>query len=134
MLRQATVSAIRRAPAQVHQHDFAHHASGVARLNHGSFGACPEPVIRAEAGFREAWRANPDAYYFATGPNSLDASLASAAEAAAGVLRAPKASVALVENGKEKAGVRASPCCCPQDYGFACCCWNATFCRCRSIR
>ena len=43
------MSAFRRAPAAKYAADFAHHAAGVARLNNGSFGGSPRPVLDAEA-------------------------------------------------------------------------------------
>lgn len=49
----------RRLPAAKYAADFAHHAAGVARLNHGSFGSVPLPVVQAEAEHRAHWRANP---------------------------------------------------------------------------
>lgn len=90
--------AFRRIPAAVHAPDFAHHASGVARLNNGSFGASPCQVLADEAQHRAWWRANPDAAYFAAGADSLDSRLLAAADAAAAALSAPLNSVALVEN------------------------------------
>jgi selenocysteine lyase/cysteine desulfurase len=44
--------------------DFAHHKSGVARLNNGSFGAVPLPVRQAQEDFRREWLAQPDELYF----------------------------------------------------------------------
>ena len=35
--------------------DYAHHAPGVARLNHGSFGAAPKHVLDEQTRFREKW-------------------------------------------------------------------------------
>jgi selenocysteine lyase/cysteine desulfurase len=90
--------AFRRQPAARHAADFAHHAAGIARLNHGSFGGAPKPVIEAESAHRAWWRANPDGAYFAHGDSSLDARLAAASDAAAAALCAPTSSVALVEN------------------------------------
>ena len=63
--------------------DFDHHSSRVARLNHGSFGACPRPVLDAQEEFRREWLAHPDGYYF-TG--KLQEGIAAAADAAATVL------------------------------------------------
>ena len=88
----------RRRPHFYHLSDWLHHEPGIARLNHGSFGAMPEPVLRAEEKHRKAWRANPDGLYFGTGAKSLDAQIAAAADAAAGAISAPAGSVALVEN------------------------------------
>ena len=89
---------LRRLPAAAHASDFLHHAPGVARLNNGSFGSTPRLVIDAEAAHRDEWRSNPDALYFGTGTEALDARLAAAADAAAGALGAPNGSVALIEN------------------------------------
>jgi len=73
--------------------DFAHHARGVARLNHGSFGAAPQPVLEAADAARSTWLAQPDAEYFS---GSLDADLEAASTAAAELINA--SSAALVEN------------------------------------
>ena len=43
--------------------DFAHHKK-TARLNHGSFGATPRPVLEAQDEFRRQWLAQPDEMYF----------------------------------------------------------------------
>ena len=87
-----------RQAAAAHAKDFSHHQPGIARLNHGSFGAAPLPVIRVEDAHRLQWRSNPDACYFGEGAASLDTMLASAANDAAGELSAAPGSVALVEN------------------------------------
>jgi selenocysteine lyase/cysteine desulfurase len=86
----------RRLPAATFAADFNHHQAGVARLNHGSFGAAPIPVLRAEGDHRATWLANPDALYF--DDKGLDSQIADAADAAAAVLNAPIGSVALLEN------------------------------------
>ena len=88
--------------------DFSHHAPGIARLNNGSFGAAPQPVLKAEMAHRSWWRANPDAAYFGIGASSLDARLAAAADAAAVAIGAPAGSVALVENATVATAIIAS--------------------------
>jgi len=88
--------------------DFSHHAPGIARLNNGSFGAAPQPVLKAEMAHRSWWRANPDAAYFGIGSSSLDARLAAAADAAAVAIGAPAGSVALVENATVATAIIAS--------------------------
>jgi len=96
--RVSTATDFRLSAAAAFAHDFAHHAEGIARLNHGSFGSAPQPVLDAEAAHRAHWRSNPDAAYFGTGSESLDARLAAAADSAAAAMAAPAGSVALVEN------------------------------------
>ena len=88
----------RRLPLAAHASDFLHHAPGIARLNNGSFGSSPRPVVEEEAANRALWRSNPDAAYFGTGAASLDARLSASADSAASALGAPSGSVALVEN------------------------------------
>lgn len=44
--------------------DFSHHKPGVARLNHGSFGSCPKPVLAEQQRLRELSLAQPDEFYF----------------------------------------------------------------------
>lgn len=44
--------------------DFAHHKPGVARLNHGSFGSCPAPVLQLQQQMRAQSLAQPDEFYF----------------------------------------------------------------------
>ena len=56
LLRRITVGSTRD--------DFAHHEKGVARLNHASFGAVPQPVLAAQQAFRQEWLAQPDELYF----------------------------------------------------------------------
>ena len=68
--------------------DFDHHHPRIARLNHGSFGACPRPVLDAQDSFRREWLANPDGLYF-TG--RLHDGIAQAAAAAATALVPPQA-------------------------------------------
>mmetsp|Transcript_95402 Transcript_95402/g.199595 ORF Transcript_95402/g.199595 Transcript_95402/m.199595 type:complete len:472 (-) Transcript_95402:165-1580(-) len=59
--------------------DFAHHAQRMARLNHGSFGACPLPVLRYQYHQREAWLSEPDTWFFS---GRLDEALEKAARSA----------------------------------------------------
>ncbi len=47
-----------------YSHDFSHHKPGVARLNHGSFGACPAPVLAQQQHTRAQSLAQPDEFYF----------------------------------------------------------------------
>ncbi|KAH8048189.1 hypothetical protein JL720_15902 [Aureococcus anophagefferens] len=84
-----------RAPAAQFADDFAHHAPNVARLNHGSFGAAPKPVLEAEQAIRMNWLRQPDAEYFS---RALDEDLAAAAAAAGAAIGAPAGTAALVEN------------------------------------
>ena len=91
-------SPFRRQAAPTHASDFAHHADGVARLNNGSFGSSPAPVLAADARARRAFRANPDALFFGDGAASLDEQLAEAARSAEVAMCAERGTVALVEN------------------------------------
>ena len=84
-----------RLPAKAFADDFAHHAAGVARLNHGSFGSAPAPVLAAEHAIRMGWLAQPDAEYFS---RALDEDLAAAAVAAGRAIGAGDGTAALVEN------------------------------------
>lgn len=54
--------------------EFAHHETGVARLNNGSFGSCPASVIRAQEKFQRLFLSQPDAFYFNTLQPALEKS------------------------------------------------------------
>ena len=82
--------------------DFDHHAPGIARLNHGSFGATPAPVLAATEACRARWLAQPDDDYFS---GALDAELQAATAAAADAIGAPAAETALVENATVAAAI-----------------------------
>jgi len=75
--------------------DFAHHAPGLARLNHGSFGSPPIPVQHFQQEMRASWLAAPDEVFFS---GRLQAGVADAAAAAAPLILAGSDEVCLVEN------------------------------------
>ncbi len=78
--------------------DFAHHKTGVARLNHGSFGACPAPVLAQQQQTREQSLAQPDEFYFS---GELDAQMRRASDSVIPLLGSPDIQpeqVCLVEN------------------------------------
>ena len=91
-----------RLAAPAFRNDFAHHAEGVARLNHGSFGATPAPVLARERELRDTWLAHPDAEYFS---GALNDDLAEAAEAAGAAIGAPANTCALVDNASVAAAI-----------------------------
>lgn len=93
--RRGLSSKVKRAAAAAFKDDFSHHAEGIARLNNGSFGAIPQPVLEAEAEARLKWRENPDSFYFG---GALEKRIVEAEDAAADVMGATRGSVALVEN------------------------------------
>lgn len=120
-------SSYHRQPSPEFSSDFSHHDPNIARLNHGSFGATPAPVIKAEELFRARWRANPDAFYFG---QILDSELQTASHHAANVLHSKKSkkntnininkelpSVALVENATVAATSIARRWASHQQYG-----------------
>lgn len=67
--------------------DFKHHAPSVTRLNHGSFGAAPAPVVQTWRDFQDLWLTNPDALFFAKGEDSLFGRLKKAKESVLPLLR-----------------------------------------------
>lgn len=75
-------------------HEFAHHKHGMARLNNGSFGSCPQSVLAAQSAWSQLWLRQPDEFYF--GP--LEEGLRAARLAVANVIHAPVEEVVLVEN------------------------------------
>jgi isopenicillin-N epimerase len=66
----------------------------VTYLNHGSFGACPAPVLEEQGRLRALLEADPMAFYFDTGPRLWQEALA----ALAGFLSADVAGLAFVTN------------------------------------
>ena len=67
--------------------------SGIAMLNHGSFGGPPNPVIEAETRLRASWNAYPDEWYYS---GRLDAQMAHAADTVASELGAAPEEVCLM--------------------------------------
>ncbi|KAB1200431.1 Isopenicillin N epimerase [Morella rubra] len=52
--------------------EFSHHEPGVARINNGSFGCCPESVLTAQSSWQLRFLQQPDRFYFsALRPNLL---------------------------------------------------------------
>ena len=100
--RAASSSTFTRRSAPKFTKDFDHHAPGIARLNHGSFGATPAPVLAATEAYRARWLAQPDDEYFS---GALDADLQAATAAAADAIGAPAAETALVENATVAAAI-----------------------------
>lgn len=70
----------------------------MARLNHGSFGACPRPVLDAQDAFRKEWLAHPDGLYFTGRVHDGMEAAAAAAATALSPQPIPTGHVALVEN------------------------------------
>ncbi|KDP28341.1 hypothetical protein JCGZ_14112 [Jatropha curcas] len=48
------------------QEEFSHHQSGIARINNGSFGSCPQSVLAAQREWQLKWLQQPDDFYFNT--------------------------------------------------------------------
>ncbi|KAI4301591.1 hypothetical protein L6164_034854 [Bauhinia variegata] len=46
--------------------EFSHHQSGVARINNGSFGSCPQSVLDAQKKWQLRFLQQPDEFYFNT--------------------------------------------------------------------
>ena len=46
--------------------------AAIVQLNHGSFGACPAPVLEAQRRWRDRMEANPTAFFTETVPAALD--------------------------------------------------------------
>ncbi|CAH0366670.1 unnamed protein product [Pelagomonas calceolata] len=100
--RAASSSTFTRRSAAKFASDFDHHAPGIARLNHGSFGATPAPVLAATEACRARWLAQPDEDYFS---GALDADLQEATAAAADAIGAPAEETSLVENATVAAAI-----------------------------
>ena len=69
--------------------DFRHHQDGIARLNNGSFGACPQTVLQTQQTFQAEWLKQPDALYFDL-DQGLEVKLIRAVEALARYLHTPE--------------------------------------------
>lgn len=77
--------------------DLAHHWTldpAITFLNHGSFGACPRPVLEAQQAFRDRLEREPARFFHREAPRLLGA----AREELAKFLNAPAAGLAFVRN------------------------------------
>lgn len=83
--------------------EFAHHKVGLARLNNGSFGSCPQSVLTAQAAWCRRWQLQPDECYF--GP--LETQLHRARGEVAKLIHAPVEQVFLLENVTASASIVA---------------------------
>jgi isopenicillin-N epimerase len=66
-------------------------------LNHGSFGACPEAVLRAQAEWRERMERSPVAFFLRVLPEAIDRARHRLSE----VIEAPEAGLVFVSNASE---------------------------------
>jgi len=81
-------------------------AENVAFLNHGSFGACPQDVLRVQDALRRDMEAQPDVFFRERiMPRDTETPLRAVARELAAFVNAPGDSVALVENAS--AGTQA---------------------------
>nr|XP_024378854.1 L-cysteine desulfhydrase-like [Physcomitrium patens] len=76
------------------EEEFSHHKPGLARLNNGSFGSCPQSVLAAQENCSRCWLRQPDKSYF--GP--LEEGLYRARKEVADLVNAPVEEVFLLEN------------------------------------
>ena len=67
-------------------------------LNHGSYGACPRPVLEAHAALRLESERHPDAFMARIHPDGQVQAVRDAAAALQPLLNAPAEGIALVEN------------------------------------
>ncbi|ERN02033.1 hypothetical protein AMTRI_Chr02g266160 [Amborella trichopoda] len=58
------VAEAQESEASLVQAEFAHHESGVARINNGSFGSCPNFVLKAQCEWQKIYLQHPDRFYF----------------------------------------------------------------------
>lgn len=77
--------------------DFSHHLPHVGRLNNGSFGACPQQVLKVQEDFRKEWLEQPDALYF-DAENGLDLRLRRVEESIADYLGVRSKNICVLEN------------------------------------
>ena len=80
-----------------HINDFSHHLPNVGRLNNGSFGACPQEVLKVQDDFRKEWLGQPDALYFDI-ENGLDLRLQRVETSIANYLNVESDNISIVEN------------------------------------
>lgn len=72
-------------------------AAGLSQLNHGSFGACPAPVLAAQNAWRARFQANPTGFIY----NELDAAFEAARNHLAAFIKADSAGLVFVRNATE---------------------------------
>jgi isopenicillin-N epimerase len=84
-------------PHAIPSRDFAHHWTldpAITYLNHGSFGACPRPVLEAQQALREQLEREPARFFNREAPLLLDAARKELAQ----FLNAPARGLAFVRN------------------------------------
>lgn len=82
--------------------EFSHHEPGMARINNGSFGCCPESVIKAQRSWQFRFLQQPDHFYFST----LRPSLANSRALVKSLINAAELDeVSLVDNATTAAAI-----------------------------
>ncbi|KAK4779279.1 hypothetical protein SAY86_006807 [Trapa natans] len=82
--------------------EFSHHDASVARINNGSFGACPQSVISAQQRWQLRFLRQPDSFYF----NDLKPGILESREAIRSLISADDVSeVSIVDNATTAAAI-----------------------------
>lgn len=86
---------------QAESNDWPFAATGLTQLNHGSFGACPRPVLEAQNRWRARFQANPTGFVY----EGLDEGWAKARARLCALVHADESGLVFVRNATE--GVNA---------------------------